>query len=63
VAGLLGAVVLRRVVASQLFGVSATDPEIFAGAALILGIVALAATSIPAFRSTRVEPADVLRDA
>lgn len=60
-AGLVGAVALRRIVASQLYGVSATDPSIFAGAAFVLGMVALLATSIPAIRSTRVEPAKVLR--
>ncbi len=63
VVGVVGALALRRVLASQLFGVSASDPAVFAGAALILGVVAVAATSIPAFRSTRVEPAKVLREA
>lgn len=63
VVGVVGALALRRVLASQLFGVSASDPAVFAGAALILGVVAVGATSIPAFRSTRVEPAKVLREA
>ena len=62
VAGLGGAVLLRQVVASQLYGISATDPVIFAGAALVLASVSLAATSIPAVRTTRVEPALVLRE-
>jgi hypothetical protein len=60
-AGLVVAVALRRVVASQLHGVSPTDPTIFFGAALFLGLVALAATSVPAVRTTVVEPADILR--
>jgi ABC-type antimicrobial peptide transport system permease subunit len=63
VVGVAGALALRRVLASQLFGVSASDPVVFAGGAAILGVVAVAATSIPAFRSTRVEPAKVLREA
>lgn len=62
-AGLVGAVALRRVVVSQLHGVSPTDPTIFVGVAALLGAVALAATSVPAVRSTRLEPADVLRQA
>jgi putative ABC transport system permease protein len=61
--GMAGAMVLRRVVASQLHGVSATDPTVFAGAALVLGAVSFAATLVPAVRSTRIAPADVLRNA
>ena len=60
--GIGGAILLRGVVGSQLYGVSATDPTIFVGAALILSGVSLAATSIPAIRTTRIEPAIVLRE-
>jgi putative ABC transport system permease protein len=62
VTGIGGALLLRQVIASQLYGISATDPTIFVGAALILGGVSLAATSIPAFRTTRLAPASVLRE-
>ncbi|MGW8267512.1 MAG: ABC transporter permease [Longimicrobiales bacterium] len=57
-----GAIFLRQVVASQLYGVSATDPTIFLGAALVLAGVSAAATAFPAWRATRLEPARVLRE-
>jgi predicted permease len=62
VAGIGGAVLLRQVVASQLYGITATDPAIFVGAAMILCLVSLAATGIPAVRTTRLQPASVLRE-
>ena len=62
VAGIGGAVLLRQVVASQLYGITATDPAIFVGAAMILCLVSLAATGIPAVRTTRLQPANVLRE-
>ncbi|MGD8322194.1 MAG: ABC transporter permease, partial [Gemmatimonadota bacterium] len=63
VTGMGGAILLRQVIASQLYGISATDPTIFVGAALILSGVSLAATSVPAVRTTRLAPASVLREA
>lgn len=63
VAGIGGALLLRQVIASQLYGISATDPTIFVGAALILSGVSLAATSIPAIRTTRLAPASLLPEA
>jgi predicted permease len=62
VAGLIGALALTRVMASLLFGVSARDVATFAAVPAILAAVALAATVIPAFRATRVDPIVVLRD-
>jgi putative ABC transport system permease protein len=62
VVGAGGAILLREVVASQLYGVSATDPLIFLGAALVLAGVSAAATAFPAWRATRLEPARVLRE-
>ncbi len=62
VAGLLGAAVLTRVMASLLFGVSATDLATFSAVPVILAAVALLATYLPARRATRVNPVVALRE-
>ena len=61
-AGLVGAPLLTRVMASLLFGVSATDAATFSAVAAILAAVAFAATVIPARRATRVDPMVALRE-
>ena len=63
VAGAGGAILLRQVVSSQLYGVSATDPTIFLVAVLLLAGVSAVATAFPAWYATRMEPAIVLRKA
>lgn len=61
-AGLIGAAGLTRVMASLLFGVSATDLATFAAVAVTLAAVAMLATFIPARRATRVDPLVALRE-
>jgi predicted permease len=53
--------VLGRLVESQLFAVSATDPTTIAGATLLLTFAALGAALIPAWRAATVNPGDALR--
>jgi ABC-type antimicrobial peptide transport system permease subunit len=60
-AGLLGALGLARVLASQLYGVGAVDPVTFIGTPLILGTVALLASWVPARRAANVDPLVALR--
>jgi predicted permease len=62
VLGLVCALALTRVMSSLLFEVSATDLATFAAVPALLGAVALAATAIPAWRATRVDPMVALRE-
>jgi predicted permease len=52
---------LGKLVQSQLFGVTATDPATIAAAALVLAAGALTAAFIPAWRASNVSPTDALR--
>jgi predicted permease len=62
VAGLVGAVALTRVMASLLFEVSTMDAATFGAVPVLLAAVAFAATVIPAWRTTRVDPVVALRE-
>ena len=60
--GVIAAIALSRLVASLLFGVPPTDPLTFTVVALLLVIVGVAANTLPAYRATKVEPAQTLRE-
>lgn len=59
--GLLGALGITRVMQTLLFGVSATDWLTFTAVAILLALVGLLATAIPARRATKVDPLVALR--
>lgn len=60
-AGLAAAFVFTRLMRSLLFGISSADPVTFAGISLLLTLVALLATYIPARRAARIDPILCLR--
>jgi predicted permease len=60
-AGVLAALLLRRIMASLLYGLGATDPLIFSMGPLLIVLVILLACYLPAHRATRVDPMVALR--
>jgi putative ABC transport system permease protein len=60
--GLAGALALGRVMSNLIYGVAATDPLTIASVTLLLGLVALFASMIPAYRATRIDPVRALRE-
>jgi predicted permease len=59
--GFAGALAATRLVESMLFGVKATDLSTFVVMAAVVGVIAIAACGIPAWRATRVDPLEALR--
>lgn len=60
-AGLIGALLLGRILNSMLFEVSSTDPVTYLGGAIVIALVSLLACLMPAHRATRVDPIIALR--
>jgi predicted permease len=60
--GLLGALLATRVLSSLLLNVGTTDPVTFLAVSILLVLVALLASYIPARRAARVDPLKALRD-
>jgi len=61
VIGLAAALAAGRLIESQLFGIKASDPLIYAGAAAVLAAVALIAAGLPAWRAARINPVSALK--
>jgi putative ABC transport system permease protein len=59
--GLAGAFAASRLLTSMLFEVKPNDPLTYSGVVALLGIVALAASYIPARRAARIDPLVALR--
>jgi putative ABC transport system permease protein len=55
------ALMATRLLQSMMFGITARDPLTYGAVAAILGIVAVAASYIPARRATRIDPLEALR--
>jgi len=62
VLGAVAALTLTRLMGNLLYKVSPRDPLAFASAFVIMTVVALAACFLPAWRATRIDPAQALRD-
>jgi predicted permease len=61
VAGLLVALGGARLMQSLLFAIDSRDPATFVGITILLGVIAIAATVVPAVRASRVDPMTILR--
>lgn len=62
VIGIAGALALGRFISSLIYGVKATDFTTFTSVSLLLIVVSLVASLVPAYRATRVQPISTLRE-
>ena len=62
ICGMVGSVAITRVLSGFLFGIKSTDPITFLAVPLLLAMVALLASYVPARRATKVDPLIALRD-
>ena len=60
-AGIVGALLLAKLMTGMLYGVRPNDPVTFGGVMVVLGLVALLASCLPARKATRIEPTVALR--
>jgi putative ABC transport system permease protein len=60
--GLLGALMMSRLLETMLFNVPAMDPVSFGGSVLVLGLATFLACVIPAWRAARIDPIKSLRE-
>jgi putative ABC transport system permease protein len=60
--GLAGAAGLQKAVANEIYGVRPLDPLVIAGVTALLGMIALAACALPAWRAVQVDPVAVLKE-
>ena len=59
--GVLGSLAVSRLIDAFLFGVSATNPIVYAASIFLMLALALLASALPAFRAAAADPAHVLR--
>jgi hypothetical protein len=59
--GVVGSLAVLRLVNSFLFGVSATDPFVYAAAVVTMMVMALLASALQALRAASADPIDALR--
>ena len=61
IVGVIASLGLVRMLGSLLFGVTPTDPVVLGSVAVVLAVVTMAASAIPARRATQVDPLKALR--
>ena len=62
VCGVVSALALGRLISAMVFGVSPHDAATLTAVAVILTLVGITASLVPAYRATRIDPAVALRD-